>query len=530
MVSATPINETHVMRKLVIDGSTPFGFQRTAIVALDGEIQVGGKRVPIQTISLEEDACRKVKEEDETVSYRLDRLGIPLIEVVTGPVIKSPEEAERVALALGQTLRATGKVKRGLGTIRQDLNVSITNGAISEIKGVQELELISKIVAVEVQRQSSLLELRDEIRERSLKEEDLNSEIIDVTHIFKTSKCHVLTNATKNRCKVMAVVLPKLSGLLGIELTPGMHFGTELSDYAKFWGRVGGIFHSDELPAFGITEGEVARLKERLNMVDADAFVLVADREENAIDALKAVVERVKAAITGIPNETRSASPDATTHYSRPRPSAARMYPETDIPPVSITASRLKKIRELLPEPLESKLARMMEDYKLNEKLSSQLLNSDYCNLFEVVAQRTQIAAPFLAATLTETLKGIEREGVDLSLLSQNVIEEIFVLVDSKVVAKEAIPEILVWMVEHLDSTLEEAVEALSLKMVSEKELVAIVDKVVRDNEDLIRERNVNALSPLMGTIMIELRGKIDAKKVSQLILEKIKSTNRESQ
>ncbi|MCD6464847.1 Glu-tRNA(Gln) amidotransferase subunit GatE, partial [Candidatus Bathyarchaeota archaeon] len=146
MMNAKPIDEVHVMRKIVIDGSNTTGFQRTCVVAVNGSIEVDGKKVPIQHICLEEDAARKMGEEDLLIRYRIDRLGIPLVEVTTGPVINTPEEARKVALAIGKILRATRRVKRGIGTIRQDLNISIKDGALIEIKGVQELELISKVV------------------------------------------------------------------------------------------------------------------------------------------------------------------------------------------------------------------------------------------------------------------------------------------------------------------------------------------------------------------------------------------------
>jgi glutamyl-tRNA(Gln) amidotransferase subunit E len=523
MVGAKPVDETHVMRKVVIDGSTPFGFQRTSIVALNGDIQVDGKSIPIQTVCVEEDASRKIKENGETVHYRLDRLGIPLVEVVTGPVIGSPEEAEKVASTLGQILRATGKVMRGLGTIRQDLNVSIREGAISEIKGVQELELISKVIELEVQRQLILLEIRDELKGRAVKEEDLKDEIIDVTEIFGSTRCSVLQKALKSGCRVFAVVLPKFSGILGIELTSGSRFGTELADYAKFWGRVKGIFHSDELPAFGITGREVARLNDFLKIADEDAFIFVADETENARDALIAVVERAKAALIDVPYETRSTSPDGTTHYSRPRPGSARMYPETDVSPVPITPDLLKKIEKSLPEQPDVKLLRLMKDYDLNRKLASQLLNSDYCDLFEAISLKTQIASSFVAATLTETLRSMMRDGVDILLLSEDMIEETFTYVDRGIVAKEAIPIILAWIADHKDAKIEDAIDVLGLRMIPEKELVKIVERVVKENQTLIHERQIGALGPLMGVIMKEMRGKIDAEKVSKIIMGKIK-------
>ncbi|MFH0897590.1 MAG: Glu-tRNA(Gln) amidotransferase subunit GatE [Candidatus Bathyarchaeota archaeon] len=525
MTNTIPVDETHVMRKVVIDGSSPYGFQRTAIVALNGGLEVDSKQIPIQTICVEEDACRKTGEKGSTISYRLDRLGVPLIEVVTGPVIDSPKQAEEVALALGRILRATGRVKRGIGTIRQDLNISITGGALVEIKGVQELELVSTVVANEVQRQLTLLKIRDELVIRGVKEGDFKDNIIDVTKIFTTTKCRVIEEALENGCKVMAVVLPKLSGLLRIEVLPGIRFGTELSDYAKFWGRVGGIFHTDELPSYGITEEEVSKLEAYLKTANGDTIIFVADADDNAIDALKAVVGRMKTALVKIPSETRAAYPEGTTRYSRPRPGAARMYPETDIPPVPITMGLLKKIRESLPEPLETKLTRLMNDYGLNRKLASQVLNSDYYDVLEKIVLQTKISASFIAATLTETFKNMERRGIDVNLLSENLIEGAFTLADSGTVAKEAIPEILTWMIKHEGIELNDAVEVLGLGMASEEELAKIVDRVVKENAGLIQERKINALGPLMGVVMKDLRGKIDAKKVSQLIKKRIEGT-----
>ena len=190
MMNAKPVDEVYVMRKTVIDGSNTTGFQRTCVIALDGWIKIAEKIIPIQHASLEEDAARKTGTEADgkIIRYRIDRLGIPLIEVATGPVIYSPKEAQEVALILGRILRDTGKVMRGLGTIRQDLNVSIPNGALVEIKGVQELELISKVIEYEVQRQLSLLNIKEELKNKGIIAEGLKKEILDVTDVFKQTK------------------------------------------------------------------------------------------------------------------------------------------------------------------------------------------------------------------------------------------------------------------------------------------------------------------------------------------------------
>ena len=304
MMNMQPVDEVHVMRKTVIDGSNTTGFQRTCIIALDGWIKVGEKIIPMQAASLEEDAARKTGTQDEgkTIRYRIDRLGIPLIEVATAPVIYSPMEAQEVAFAIGRILRDTGKVMRGLGTIRQDLNVSLPNGALIEIKGVQELELISTVVEYEVQRQLGLISVKEELAKRGVKTEDLKQEFVDVTDIFKETKSKVIRKAVDKNQKVLAVKLPNFAGLLKRELMPDFRVGTELSDRAKFWGRVGGIFHTDEMPNYGITPEEVEALRKAVDAGEADAVVFVADTAENVLDALKAVVERAQEASNRCPS------------------------------------------------------------------------------------------------------------------------------------------------------------------------------------------------------------------------------------
>jgi len=523
MMNAKPVDEIHVMRKTVIDGSNTTGFQRTCVIALGGEVKVGEKTVPIQHVSLEEDAARKTGGEGNVIRYRIDRLGIPLIEVATAPVIKSPKEAEEVALAIGRVLRATGKVKRGLGTIRQDINISIPNGALIEIKGVQELELLPLVVKYEVQRQLKLMKISEELRARGVKEENIKEEFIDVTDVFKQTKCKVLRKAIDKTQQVLAVKLPKFKGFLKQELMPSFRLGTEMSDRARFWGRVGRIFHTDELPAYGITKEEVEKLREAVEVDDQDAVVLVADNPENAKDALKAVVERAREAIKGVPQETRAPKPDGTTRYMRPRPGAARMYPETDIPPIQITEDYIRKTGLQLPELLEQKLERLMEEYRLNQKLARQVLDSKHSELFESVVKETKVSPTTVAAFLTETLKALKRDGVQVDKVSESQIREIFNQISAGELTKEAIPDIIVWLSTHDNKGIQDAIMSLGLKIISEDELRGFIEKVVEDNRSLIRERGESSFGVLMGIIMKELRGKVDAALVSRVLKEKLK-------
>ena len=525
MMNAQPVDEVHVMRKTVIDGSNTGGFQRTTTIATDGYIKVSEKTIPIQALFLEEDAARKTGTQDEgkTIRYRIDRLGIPLIEIATGPVIYSPIEAQEVALAIGRILRDTGKVIRGLGTIRQDLNVSLPNGALIEIKGVQELELISKVVEYEVQRQLGLIEVKEELVKRGVELEALKQEFVDVTAVFKHTKSKVILKALDKNQKVLAVKLRNFSGLLNRELMPDFRVGTELSDRAKFWGRVGGIFHSDEMPNYGIITEEAEAVAEAVGAGENDAFVFVADTQENATDALKAVVERAHELVTSVPAETRTAKEDGTTRYMRPRPGAARMYPETDIPPQPVTEELIAKIRGNLPESIEKKVARLTKQHGLNEKLAKQLADSEYFFLFEETVNETAAQASTIAAFLTETLKALKRDGVKIESVGEDQIKTIFRAVGCGELAKEALAEVYTWLSKNEGKTVQDAISALGLKMFTEADLTPIIDRVISANKPQVDELGKGAFGMLMGSVMKEVRGKANPELVSKLLRDRLK-------
>ncbi len=525
MMNAKPIDEIHIMRKTVIDGSNTTGFQRTCVIALDGCIEVGGKTIPIQHMSLEEDAARKTGEENagKLIHYRIDRLGIPLIEVATGPVIYSPSEAQEVALAIGKILRGTEKAMRGLGSMRQELNVSIPNGALMEIKGVQELELISKVIEYEVQRQLRLVQIREELRKAGVRAEDIAQVFVDVSEVFKNTKCKVIRKALDRDQKVLAVKLHKFAGFLKRELMPDFRLGSEMADRARFWGRVGGIFHTDEMPAYGVTDEEVQALRKAVEAGSEDAVVFVADSPENVEDALRAVVERAQEAIDGVPAETRTAKTDGTTRYMRPRPGAARMYPETDIPPELITDDLIKKVRSNLPEPSEGKLARFMKDYKLNAKLAKQIIDSEYGGkLFERIVKESAVSPTTVSAFLTETLKALKRDGVQVESVSDEEISGIFRSIGSGQLAKEAAEEVFVWLSKHENKSLPDAVTELNLKMLSRPELEELIDRVIISHKDAVNATGQNAFGMLMGVAMKDARGKANPDIVSKLLKERL--------
>ncbi|MEN3051134.1 MAG: Glu-tRNA(Gln) amidotransferase subunit GatE [Candidatus Methanosuratincola petrocarbonis] len=522
MMNMKPVDEIHVMRKIVIDGSNTTGFQRTAKVALDGWIEVGGRKVTIQSLCLEEDAARKVSESEDAAVYRLDRLGIPLVEVTTGPDMHSGAEAEEAALAIGRILKATGKVKRGLGAIRQDLNVSVEGGTRIEIKGVQELGMISSAVEYEAMRQRRLLEIRAELLRRGAPDPS-GSQFSDLTGLLKGTGSKVLRRAIDTGGRVMGVLLRGYGGLLKEEVQPGRRFGTELSDRAKARAGVGGIFHTDELPAYGITPDEVSSVRRALGASESDCAVLVAAPEPACRAALEAVVERASEALRGIPPEVRAANQDGTTRFMRPMPGSARMYPETDVPSIVVSPSRLEEVRRSLPETLESKAERYRKEYGLSRDLALLIVDSPYAAEFESIVRDGGADPSFVAATFEYTFKMLRREGVDVDSFDPGMIKQVLLGASSGKIPKEAVPEIFRWLSANRGKGVGDALKALSVGAVSPEEVRSAVAAVVERNLDLVRREGERAKSRLMGDLMKEYRGKVDGKLLFSLLDEEVR-------
>ncbi len=534
-LKASPVDEVYVMRKIVIDGSNTTGFQRTAIIALGGEIELpSGKVVGIQTIAIEEDAARKIREQGKYTHYMLDRLGVPLIEISTAPDIETPEEAYETALTIGQLLRLTKRVKRGIGTIRQDLNVSIRGGVKTEIKGVQRLDLLPKIVLYEAIRQKRLLEIRDELVRRGVREEDvLGQEIVDVTTVFEKTRSKIIRKALRSGGKVLAVKLPGFAKLLGAEVQPGRRFGTELADYARFWGGVGGLFHTDELPNYGISEEEVNKLYSVLGArKEVDAIVIVADRETNARKALRAVLERAAYALKGVPKETRAAKEDGTTRFMRPQPGSARMYPETDIPPIEVTEELLSEARKLVPPKPQEKIKVLVEKYGLSTELAKQIIRDVRLDLFEELAEKygSEVSPSYIASIFTNILRSLSREGVNVENIHDYHIEELVDAIAKGRLPKDAVPDVLSYIAKNPEKHVADAIKELGITVVDREAIEKMIEEIIASMIDEVKEKGLRAMNKVMGRAMAQLRGRVDGRVVADIVRRKIEEVIGEKQ
>lgn len=513
------VDEFHTMRKQVIDGSNTSGFQRTGILATDGYVETEYGNVTIETLGLEEDAARRIGEEEGKIVFRLDRLGIPLAEITTSPDMHHPEQVKQVAYQLGQILRST-RVKRGLGTIRQDLNISIREGARIEVKGVQDLELMPTIVENEVQRQLNLIDIAEELQNRDAKVEKC---IYDVTKLLENTESKVVQSILEEENSgVLAIKLKHFAGLIGREIQPGKRLGTEFSEHGKKMG-VSGLFHTDELPNYGITQEEVDVIRNELHLEDDDAFILVAGPKDKAYNALNEVIKRAKQSLEGVPEETRRAQDTGNTEYLRPLPTASRMYVETDIPTEIIDPQRVARIAADLPELPVVKKERIKKEYNLSEDLAEQLVQRNNADLFEDIKKELpNMDATKIASDIVSTIRDLKRDGEDVSKLDKDVLVEIFSLVDNGIVSAEKTDVLLKDACNDISP--EDSVKKNNLEKLSDDAIESEIKALVEENKDMILERKMGAMGPMMGKAMALFKGKADGQTVSKIITKEIQN------
>lgn len=489
------------MRKTVIDGSNTSGFQRTAVVALNGHLDVSGKRITVPTVCIEEEASKIIEKKGESTTYRLDRLGIPLVEIGTGPDIDSPELCREAAEKLGMILRSTGKVKRGLGTIRQDVNVSIKGGARIEIKGAQDLKMMSKWIENEVLRQQSLLKLKEEI-----KGDYSDILLVDLTHIFKSTECKVIESQLKEKGVVLGIKLSNFRGRFAQELCPGKRIGTEFSDYAKSISLVGGLFHTDELPKYGVSEEEVKQINEVLGCKHEDGFIIVCHKKAECEKALHQIIKRVNMLQDGIPKEVRKANDDGTTTFQRPMPGSARMYPETDTLPIVPDMTNVK-----MPELISEKEERFSK-LGLSNDLAEFASKSKLGSLFEeLVEKNNNVPAEFIASVLFLYPKDIKsRLKLDSEKISEDNFKEVIGKLNTNELTKEAVFDILC---EFSKGNKPDYSKYKSLDLID----------VETEIKKIIEENKGKTSGAVMGIAMAKFRGKVEGKKIMELINKHLK-------
>jgi glutamyl-tRNA(Gln) amidotransferase subunit E len=515
-------SEIYPMRKTVIDGSNTTGFQRTMLISQGGFIDVEGEKIGVQSICLEEDAAKLLGDKGSVREYSLDRLGVPLVEIALEPVEGSPTKIKKIALSLGKLLRSTKKVTRGIGSIRQDVNVSVKNGgAVVEVKGVQQLDQLEKIIEFEAKRQHGLVKIAEKLNNSKF-EGMTRDNVLEITEDWKKCQSKIIQKALKDNSIIKALKIPNFSGMFGYSPYEGIRLGKEIGQLVKFYG-IGGVFHSDELPNYGIEENDIEIVKTLLEIKDDDAFLIIAAPSSKIDFAIESIINRINSAVKGVPAETRLATPNGDTVFLRPRPGASRMYPETDIPPIPVTNHELIIAENNIPKSWDESLKELQEKYSLNLQLAEQIFDSQYIDLFEKISSKTQISPTFVASILCSSITNLERSGLNAKLLTNKEIEKSFEYLQNGKIAKESIEMIFESIMAGKSNSLEEAMKNTSIETLNEAELEKMIEKITNDNKSIIENQKERAIGPLMGIAMKDLRGKASGEMINKLLLKNIK-------
>ncbi len=515
--------EIYPMRKIVIDGSNTSGFQRTLLVSQGGCIEVNGKKVGVQSICLEEDAAKLLKDKENVREFSLDRLGIPLVEIALEPVSSSPSEIRKIALTLGRLLRTTRKVTRGLGSIRQDVNVSVNNSGVVEVKGVQQLDQLEKVVEYEAKRQHGLLKIAQKIKQKQLEKISRQNDVYDVINLLKSCKSKIIQKAINDGDSIHAIKIKNFAGMLSYSPYEGIRLGKELGQLVRFFG-IGGIFHLDELPNYGIEKLDIEKIKEQLSISQNDSFIIIAGKDSKIDFAIDSIINRIEDAKSGVPAETRLATQSGETVFLRPRPGASRMYPETDVFPVKVTKEEIEFAKKNIPKSWHESLADLQKNYQLNPQLAEQIFDSNYLDLFEKICSDKLNSPNFVASVLCSTITNLERQGLDSTLLKTEEILKSFDLLIKEKITKESMEIIFEKIMAGEANSVEEAIQKGKVGMIDDEELEKICETIIKENQSIIDGQGFHSIGALMGLTMKMVRGKASGEKVNQLLKEKIQN------
>jgi glutamyl-tRNA(Gln) amidotransferase subunit E len=518
--------EIVVNRKQYLDGSITTGFQRTFITGRDGYVPVFDKKVRITNVHVEEDAARRVnwlETADRTVYFNLDRLGIPLTEIITDHRdVDSPQELVELARQIGRVLRISGIGRRGIGAARQDVNISIQGGNRAEIKGVQNLALFDRMCRHEVVRQHALIELRRKMLERGLKKEDFEHTYIDVTHLFALE-----------RGKAYATIFPKMRNLFGLEVQPGKDFGEETFEKSML---ITGIpredqFHSDEIQENAVRKRSLhpCRLpvnEERCRQVSSvlqtgpeDAFILVAGPEKRAIYAMKKVVERVKQALEGVPQETRRLLPNGNSEFLRVIHGKERIYPDTDTPPIVVPESLVNKTRKAVGKRPWELAQELHERYHFNQHQVDLLIRDEKTERFRTYTGKLGLSGPLAYRLLIELPRKKRREGVELTGRATDKLAD---ALSRNLVTSRQVDLLANTFAEEPEATVDQAVERLSLKPVTEEELNLLIQQQL-GSQDMARLQRDEAyrkiaIPKIVGAVLQAAQYSVEGKKVAEQV------------
>jgi glutamyl-tRNA(Gln) amidotransferase subunit E len=405
------VGEVHITRKQYLDGSIPTGFQRTAILGVEGEIQLRNKKVRLIQLSIEEDACREISDIGHWRTYKTDRLGMPLIETVTYPDFVNPDEVKEGADYIRFLNRSTGKVETGKGSTRADTNVSCRGGSRVEIKGVPSTKWMPELTHVEAFRQYALLNIKSILEGRKIDKDrwKINAEEVDLREIKLAYPPIIQAREQGHKC--YAVNLSDFEGILSHYTQPNQMFAHEIINRLKVIACLEkpNLIHSEQFDK-AITDKKLEKIKTLLGSKAGDAQMVIWGPEEDIPTALETIEERCIMAMEGVPEESRKSFKDGTTIFERVLPGADRMYPDTDSAPIPLTNEYISSISETLPVDICDRY-KQLTHWGIPKDAHEYILKKNLVPLIEKIEQELGISPKWTGIFLAHRLRHVENNS-----------------------------------------------------------------------------------------------------------------------
>jgi len=521
------VGEVHITRKQYLDGSIPTGFQRTAILGVEGELQLKKKKVRLIQLSIEEDSCREISDVGHVRVYKTDRLGMPLTETVTYPDMETPDELAEAAEYIRFLNRSTGKVRTGIGAAREDVNVSCEGGTRVELKGVAHNSWIPEISHNECFRQHALLNIKRLLNQKIPEKEKWNIKSSEIDFSNPDLLFKPVRQALDNGLRVFAINLPKCQGILSHFTQPGYIFANEISDRLKVIACIEkpNMTHSEDLNPV-IPTKDFLKIFQFLNAEDDDAQIVLWGPSVDIPTALETVEERFRMAFEGVPNETRKTFEDGTNIFERVLPGRDRMYPDTDSEPIPLPDEYINKLRERLPVNVSERYHQLKE-WGIPEDTYKYLLSKNLVPLIERINSSFSFSPKYIGTFLGQTFKNIEGKKKPHKNFSYEKIWGLFGFISKNKLLPAIAHLMLPVIYNHPDMEFGSVLTILDFKKYSINELLAPVDflsgkfKQIRHSET-----EKAAVDWIMGQLHKQAIGNVSLTELKLQIEEKIKKGN----
>jgi glutamyl-tRNA(Gln) amidotransferase subunit E len=513
------VGEVHITRKQYLDGSIPTGFQRTAILGVEGEIRLQNKKVRLIQLSIEEDSCREVSDIGHVRTYQTDRLGIPLIETVTYPDFSNPYEVKEGAEYIRFLNRSTGKVRTGIGAGREDVNVSCRGGTRVEIKGVSRNKWIPEITHNEVYRQWALLRIR-EILNKKVK----NADNWKIQHKFLNQEefnfsYEPLVFAKKNNYQIVAVNLPEFKGILSHFTQPGKTFANELSDRLKVIACIEkpNLLHSEQIEKT-LLDDQLKRIIDRMNTHASDAQLIIWGPEDDIPTALETIEERCKMAFDRVPNESRKSLVDGTTIFERVLPGPDRMYPDTDSEPIPLEDNYIEQLKKNLPVEIHKRYEQL-RDWKIPEDTYNYILRNNLVSLIERIIKEVGVNPKFAGTLFGHDLKHVEGQQAHSSDFNYEKIYELIRFLTQKKIDLAILKKMIPVVVQNTKMDFDSMLTAIDFLPVPKEKILSKIPGLKKKFKEINASRNIDAETDwIMGELRKSALGNISLAELRKFV------------